>query len=250
MTVQKNTLQKTDKLNDHDIVQYLNEHHDFFEQHQSLLADMVLVHNSGSAISLIERQVSILREQKDEARSKLHSLIEVADKNEQLSRRFNALILALLDTKSFGQVIEFIQQRLVKDFDAHQVSIRVLKVANITSENTVASANANSDEGLAEAETGDELYLNLFGKVIENRTPVCGRLPIDQLELLFGEGHEKIRSVALIPLIKDTQSDCIGLLAIGSTEKNRFRADMGTLFLNHLSMVLSRVIERHVNRSS
>lgn len=234
MTVQKNTLPKSDKLTEHDIVHYLRDHPDFFEQHQSLLADMVLSHNSGTAVSLIERQVTILREQKDDARSKLHSLIEVADKNEQLSRRFNALILALLDTQSFGQVIEFIQQRLVKDFDAHQVSIRVLKNANITADNN------------AEAESSDEAYLNLFSKVIENRNPVCGRLPIDQLELLFGAGHEKIRSTALIPLIKDSQSDCIGLLAIGSTEKDRFRADMGTLFLSHLSMVLSRVIERHV----
>lgn len=234
MTVQKNTLPKSDKLTEHDIVHYLRDHPDFFEQHQSLLADMVLSHNSGTAVSLIERQVTILREQKDDARSKLHSLIEVADKNEQLSRRFNALILALLDTQSFGQVIEFIQQRLVKDFDAHQVSIRVLKNANITSDNST------------EAESSDEAYLNLFSKVIENRNPVCGRLPIDQLELLFGAGHEKIRSTALIPLIKDSQSDCIGLLAIGSTEKDRFRADMGTLFLSHLSMVLSRVIERHV----
>lgn len=236
MTVQKNTLPKTDKLTEHDIIQYLRDHPDFFEQHQNLLADMTLEHNSGSAISLIERQVAILREQKDDARSKLHSLIEVADKNEQLSRRFNALILALLDTQSFGQVVDFVQQRLVKDFDAHQVSIRVLKDAN---------AGSTKDE----KETGDEQYLNLFGKVIENRNPVCGRLPIDQLELLFGDGHEKIRSAALIPLVKDTQSECIGLLAIGSTEKDRFRADMGTLFLSHLSMVLSRVIERHVMRA-
>lgn len=237
MTVQKNIIPKADKLTEHDVVQYLRAHPDFFDHQQKLLAGMILVHNSGSAISLIERQVSILREQKDEARSKLHSLIEVADKNEQLSRRFNSLILALLDTRSFGQVIEFVQQRLVKDFDAHQVSIRVLKMANETVENTT------------DLDKSDELYTNLFSKVIENRKPVCGRLPIDQLELLFGDGHEEIRSAALIPLIKDTHSECMGLLAIGSADKTRFRADMGTLFLSHLSMVLSRVIERHVVRA-
>lgn len=237
MTVQNNTLPKTDKLTERDIAQYLREHPDFFEQHQSLLADMVLTHNSGSAVSLIERQVTILREQKDDARSKLHSLIEVADKNEQLSRRFNALILALLDTQSFGQVIEFVQQRLVKDFDAHQVSIRVLNNMSAPSED------------LNKIESDDEQYLSLFGKVIEKRNPVCGRLPIEQLELLFGDGHEHIRSAALIPLIKDAKSECIGLLAIGSSDKERFRADMGTLFLSHLSMVLSRVIERHVARA-
>lgn len=234
MTIQKNTLTKTDKFNELDIAQYLREHPDFFEQHQHLLSEMTLVHNSGSAISLIEKQVSILREQKEDAREKLRLLIEVADKNEQLSRRFNALILALLDTQSFGQVIEFIQQRLVKDFDAHQVAIRVLKDVNVEPQDSTTTVD------------DEEAYLNLFSKIIEKKTPVCGRLPIDQLELLFGDGHENIRSAALIPLIRDDKSKCIGLLAIGSADKDRFRSDMGTLFLSHLSMVLSRVIERHV----
>jgi len=237
MTVQKKTIQKDDKATEHDIVQYLRDNPNFFENHQDLLADMVLSHNTGSAVSLIERQVTILREQKEDARAKLHTLINVADKNEQLSRRFNALILALLDTQSFGHVIEFVQQRLVKDFDAHRVAIRVLK-------GTTATTNDVPDET-----SWDDSHLNLFGKVIENRLPVCGRLPIDQLELLFGDGYEKIRSAALIPLIKDDNSDCLGLLAIGSTDKDRFRADMGTLFLSHLSKVLSRVIERHVMRA-
>lgn len=236
MTTQKKSLTKADTIDEHDVVHYLREHPNFFEQQQKLLSEMVLTHNSGSAISLIERQVSLFREQKEEARSKLHALIDVADKNEQLSRRFNALILALLDTQSFGQVIEFIQQRLVKDFDAHQVVIRVLKNTHVDEKET----------SISDSVADDETYLKAFSKVIETKNPVCGRLSIEQLELLFGEGHENIRSAALIPLVRDAQSECIGLLAIGSLDKNRFRADMGTLFLSHLSMVLSRVIEQHL----
>ncbi len=236
MAIQKHTLAKQDKITEHDVVQYLREQPGFFEQHQDLLADMVLLHESGSAVSLIERQVSILREQKEDARTKLHSLIKVAEKNEQLSQRFNTLILALLDTQSFGQVIDFVQQRLVKDFDAHRVSIRVLKGSPI------------SQQQIPESASRDSYNLEIFDKVIENRKPVCGRLPMDQLEQLFNDDYEEIRSAALIPLIKDENSDCLGLLAIGSTDKNRFRADMGTLFLSHLSMVLTRVIEKHVAR--
>ncbi len=237
-SAQKKTPGKQDKTTEHDIVQYLRDHPDFFEQHQDLLADMVLVHESGSAVSLIERQVSILREQKADARAKLHALINVAEKNEQLSQRFNTLILALLDTQSFGQVIDFIQQRLVKDFDAHRVSIRVLKSSPV------------SQQEIPESASRDSYNLAVFDKVIENRKPVCGRLPLDQLEQLFNDDYEKIRSAVLIPLIKDDTSDCIGLLAIGSTDKDRFRADMGTLFLSHLSRVLTRVIEKHVVRSA
>ncbi len=234
MTVQKKTLPKQDKTTEHDIVQYLRDHPDFFEQHQDLLADMALLHESGSAVSLIERQVSILREQKDDARAKLHALINVAEKNEQLSQRFNRLILALLDTQSFGQVIDFIQQRFVKDFDAHSVSIRIIKGSLISQQQIPGSASS------------DNYNMEIFDKVIKNRKPVCGRLPMDQLEQLFVDDYEKIRSAVLIPLIKDDKSECLGLLAIGSVDKDRFRADMGTLFLSHLSMVLTRVIEKHV----
>lgn len=249
MSAQKNTLKENanaktrDKISEQDVVQYLKNHPDFFQQHSELLAQMSLEHNSGSAVSIIERQVSILREQKNEAHSRLHTLIEVADKNEQLSRRFNALILALLDTQSFGQVVDFVQQRLVKDFDAHQISIRILKGV------TIAPKDLPSKDQML-AIKWDKAYLSMFGKIIEQRTPVCGRLPLDQLELLFNDNFQQIRSAALIPLVKDDKSDCIGLLAIGSTDKDRFHAEMGTLFLSHLSQVLSRVIERHVRREA
>ena len=245
MSAQESTAKKTskaaDKLLEHDVAQYLKDHPDFFLQQPQLLADIKLEHQSGSAVSIIERQVSILRDQKEEARNQLHSLIDVADKNEKLSRRFNALILALLDTQSFGHVVDFVQQRLVKDFDAHKVAIRILNDV------TVAPKDLPSKEQMA-AIKWNEAYLNFFEKTLKNGKPVCGRLPIDQLELLFSSDYEQIRSAALIPLIKDEKSDCIGLLVIGSTDKNRFHAEMGTLFLTHLSQVLTRVIERHLMR--
>lgn len=246
MSAQKNTIEKSgkasEKILEQDVVQYLKEHTHFFEQHPNLLAGMTLEHNSGTAVSIIERQVSILREQKNEAHDRLHTLIDVADKNEQLSRRFNALILALLDTQSFGQVVDFVQQRLVKDFDAHQVSIRILKGVQ------VAPKDLPSKDQM-EAIKWDEAYLSMFTQIIDKGLPVCGNLPMDQIELLFNGNYEQVRSVALIPLVKDEKSNCIGLLAIGSADKDRFRADMGTLFLSHLSQVLSRVIERHVMRA-
>ena len=131
-------------------------------------------------------------------------------------------------------MIDFIQQRLVKDFDAHSVSIRVIKGSLISQQQIPGSASS------------DNYNMEIFDKVIKNRKPVCGRLPMDQLEQLFIDDYEKIRSAALIPLIKDDKSECLGLLAIGSIDKDRFRADMGTMFLSHLSMVLTRVIEKHV----
>ena len=62
------------------IVRFLRDHPDFFERHPELLADMLLPHETGSAVSLVERQVSVLREQWDDFKKKLQQLEEQIDK--------------------------------------------------------------------------------------------------------------------------------------------------------------------------
>ena len=45
-----------------DVASYLRENPDFFTDRDGLLAEMTVPHESGKAISLLERQVKILRE--------------------------------------------------------------------------------------------------------------------------------------------------------------------------------------------
>ena len=109
------------KDTERDIVRFLRDHPDFFERHQDLLADMLLPHETGGAVSLLERQVSVLREQRDDYKKKLQQLIKTAQKNEQLNNHVNALILALLDATSLEEVLEVVRTRLANDFDAEQL---------------------------------------------------------------------------------------------------------------------------------
>ena len=55
-------------LSDDDVVRYLRNHGDFFGRHPTLLTDLSLPHDSGQAISLVERQVAILRERNIDVR--------------------------------------------------------------------------------------------------------------------------------------------------------------------------------------
>jgi uncharacterized protein YigA (DUF484 family) len=41
---------------------YLREHPDFFEQHPDVLRDLKISHVGDGAVSLVERQVAVLRE--------------------------------------------------------------------------------------------------------------------------------------------------------------------------------------------
>ena len=228
--------QKIDiKDTERDIVRYLRDHPDFFERHQGLLADMLLPHETGGAISLLERQVSVLREQRDDYKKKLQQLIKTAQKNEQLNNHVNALILALLDAMSLEEVLEVVRTRLANDFDAEAVVVRLFNTGHPTMTR------------LPELVDWSEPVLGAFEKVIDGRKPVCGALKPGQLDALFSDQSDNIVSAALIPLVESASSSkCYGMLAIGSPDRNRFRADMGTVFLSQLGKVLTRVLKQHL----
>ena len=223
------------KDEERDIVRFLRDHPDFFEHHQDLLADMLLPHETGNAISLVERQVSVLREQRDEYKKKLQQLIKTAQQNEKLNNHVNALILALLDAETLDEVLQIVQTRLVNDFDAEAVVVRLFDTGHPTMSR------------IPELVDWSEPVMGAFEKVIEGRKPVCGALKPGQLDALFSDQSDNIVSAALIPLVVSVESrKCYGMLAIGSPDRNRFRADMGTVFLSQLGKVFTRVLKPHL----
>lgn len=226
---------KIDESLERDIIKFLETHPDFFERHPELLSSLRLPHASGQAISLIEKQVSVLRAQNTSLTKRLDRLVDNAKGNEKLSERINSLILSLLDADSLEAVIDIIEQRLSSDFNADAVVIRLF--------NTGHPAMAAHPEIL----DWDEPALGAFEKIIAGRKPICGSLKPGQLESLFNDDAGNIGSAALIPLIADDHSTtCYGMLAIGSHDHMRFRSDMGTMFLKHLGDMLARVLRKHL----
>src|SRR4030095_15223592 len=79
------------------IERYLGLNPDFFERHQPLLARMRLPHmRTGSTVSLVERQVEVLREQKSDAERRLAEFVAVARANDQLADRIHRFTRRLL----------------------------------------------------------------------------------------------------------------------------------------------------------
>ena len=220
---------------EHEMVRYLRDHPTFFEAHQDVLAGMVLSHETGSAVSLIERQVQILREQKDEQKRKLQSLISTAQINEKLNNNVNALILELLDASSLDDVLGVVEQRIRTDFEADAIVVKLL-----------ASGNDALKEH-AELTAWQQPALVIGEKVMTAREPVCGSFNSEQMQALFNDAD--IQSAGIVPLVKDKNSkNCYGIIAIGSYDPQRFRADMGTLFLSLLGQVLTRILTRHLEK--
>ena len=79
---------------------------DFFIRHAEVLAEMPIRHGSGGAVSLIERQVRVLRDNNQRLIQSLDDLLHTAWDNEQRVKSMNQLAEALIRADSLASVVE------------------------------------------------------------------------------------------------------------------------------------------------
>jgi uncharacterized protein len=213
-----------------DIAAWLKEHPDFFEQNPQILALMRVSHaGTGGAVSLIERQVSVLREQNKTLERKLVELVQIARANEQLSRQLHDFASELLGTKTLSDVIAVAQDKIRELFNTDFVALRLL---DAVSDDIALSMDEESLEGM-------------FEELLHNNKPVCGRLRAQQSEFLFSGNSGEIKSAALIPL---HAAGPLGLLALASRNPQQFNPSMGGLFLSHLGDLVSSALSVHARQ--
>lgn len=219
-----------ERVPEEDVIAYLRQNSDFFLNHPSLLEQIELTHACGEAISLIEAQVGVLREQNHKLRHRLRELITAARDNEQLSRQLHALTLKLLDCSELERVFSTIYESLRQDFNTDIAVIRLFVAPK-------QSVLVSGPEFV-----GDEPeVVKLFEKTLQANQPVCGILSSDQGRYLFDE--QPVASAALLPL---EASRPIGVLGIGSADPHRFRPNIGTMFLSQLREIVGRIIGRYL----
>lgn len=119
-TNSQNSLAKTDdlSLDDESVANFLMEHPDFFATHEDLLLGLRIPHKSGQAISLLERQVSLLRRKNDETQDKIKSFVENAKENDDLFEKTRTIVLNIINTISLDALSKLIEEKLQKEFDA------------------------------------------------------------------------------------------------------------------------------------
>jgi len=202
------------------VADYLAAHPDFLVRHPEVLAQIDIPHPTGDAISLIERQVHTLREQNRGYRAQLESLIQIARDNDALAKRLHRLTLALIETRSFDEVLNTLQDELRNLFGADAVEMKLF-----SGEELAAHA---SEAGPA-----------MFRDFIQGERPSCGPLPAEQMVYLFGPQAGETGSVALIPL---HAAPLVGVLAIGSHDPDRFSSGKSVDFLYRLADIVSATL--------
>ncbi len=230
MTTQANAEDCVPAPDAEQVSHYLSSHPEFFDSRPELLSTLKLNHDSGCAVSLIERQVQVLREQNHDLRRRLLELVEVARDNDRLSERIHRLTLDLLRAGSLVELLENLDHGLRNEFmaDATVVHLRAL------------DEQRQRETGARALQIDDALKALLPTPLVDNK-PQCGRLKHEQTEFLFGDQYAAIESAAVVPLGDYGEQ---GLLSIGSRESTRFNACMGTLFLSQLGELVACMLRR------
>ena len=90
----------SNELNDEVVREYLKDHSDFLQRNPDLLDHLHVSHASGSAVSLVEKQVSVLRERNVDIRHRLKTLTTHARDNDKLFEQTRALVIKMLEADS------------------------------------------------------------------------------------------------------------------------------------------------------
>ncbi|MGA7537897.1 MAG: DUF484 family protein [Steroidobacteraceae bacterium] len=222
------------KENEDDAVAaYLQHNPDFFERHQALLTRLRIPHaRGGSTISLVERQIEVLREKHAALEDKLAELVSVARANDAIAEKLHRFTRKLLCARSRADAVVLIEASLREDFDAlHSVLVLVGEYPDLTPQRFVRTV-AQDDAGLKSFET-----------LLASGKPRCGQARDTQREFLFGQDANDIGSVALVPIgqthAPSAPGSPLGVLALGSTDRDRFHPGMSTEFLARMADLIA-----------
>ncbi len=216
------------------VASYLAATPEFFDRQAQLLARIRLPDTRGSTstVSLVERQVEVLRERNRQLERKVSDFVEVARENDALGSRVLSMARRLIAAPDRAGAIAATEAALREDFGAGQ-SVLVLNAARVTP--------GMPESRFLRVVAAEAPELRSFDTLFSSGKPRCGQLRDSQREFLFGADAPTIGSVALVPLGGKAG---YGLLACGSPDSERFNPTMSTDFLAHIGDLIAAALAR------
>ena len=206
-----------------DVALYLQQHPDFFQNHVELLEQLSIPHPSGTAVSLVTKQLELLRNKHREQEARLTELIDIAKANDLTCSRLHQLTLALLNAATLAEVILALETVLKNSLDIDFVELRLIQTC----------PNPAWVHWFIEPNSED---MKPFMRELGSGQIKCARPTLAQAKVLFADLALEVNSCAIIPM---KIADTTGILAIASREAGKFHYSKGQLFLTQLSELVS-----------
>ena len=242
-------------LSTDEVIGYLTSNPEFFVSNQDVLARLRVPHNSGPAVSLIEKQVSVLRGKCGQLETSLRDFIAVARQNESLHQRLHKLIQEIITAATIEDIVRLTQTRLRDNFSAENVHIMLIAPSpkraprrkasepkgTASKIATRKSAKLPSVEGATMVRSNDK-RVREFADIFANGHTVCGMPTTAQLQAMIGKSYADVASAAIIPLHFERR---LGVVMLTSKDESRFNVRKGVMFLNQMGDLLGRRIHSY-----
>lgn len=234
MSTQRNPEYLEDEIPEQAVCDFLEANPDFFERHGALLNSLHIPHGTGGAVSLVERQVSMLRQKELKLQRQLKELIEVARANDVLSEKIHRMTLELLASSDLPSTVAGVEEAMRSGFGADQ-SVLILF-------GDPALFGDVSGGRFFRVVERDDPALQPFETFLKGNGPRCGQARDTQRAFLFHGDADEIGSLALVPL---GNKSAIGFLAIGSSDVDRFHPGMSIDYLSRVGDLVACALKRY-----
>jgi len=224
--------EKVPAFDEQEVAAYLRTQPDFLLRHPELLEQLEINHSAGSAVSLIERQVDLLRGKNLRLEDRLSHLLSNAAENERRATSVHRLARTLIRAPSLAAVITGLKTCMREDFGIDEVFVGVN--ANLYKRNDIEHFAPLEPEGL---------LVRTLDNFLRTRLIECGPLDPVRAKLLFPKAEEPLLSAAIVPLEKEKS---LGLLALGSKDAERFQPRQGKLFLEMTAELVAAALRARV----
>lgn len=209
----------SDNLDPKAVEAFLRAHPNFLQDRPGLLAVLNLPHGGEGAVSLVERQVSVLRERNIASRQKLAELSDISRENDRLLDATRNTILALLAGENRADLSRIWLDQVTGTFKAEMGALVWLD-----------GSSDSAEEAL------------ITDKLVRQSSGFSGVLRPEEMQAVFGTAATE-GSAALVAI--RSGEDHIGVLGVGSHDTQRYRPEHGTLFLDYLAEVIGQLPACH-----
>jgi uncharacterized protein YigA (DUF484 family) len=212
-----------------DVALFLTQNPDFFDRHPEVLTALAVPHpQNGQAVSLVERQTSMLRDRIKSLEMRLADMIRHGEENDAIADRLVRWARALLAQTEPAQLPNTLLDELMTQFNVPFGGLRLWGTAPTYS-------------ALDWAQPASDDIIRLANSM---QAPFCGsNVGFEVAEWMAAEPG-MIKSLSMMPLRVGAGSEAFGMLALGSPDPERFQITMGTAFLSRIAELASAALAR------
>jgi uncharacterized protein YigA (DUF484 family) len=183
----------------------------------------------GTTVSLIERQVALLRDRQHEWQRQFRHLVAGVKDQERIQDQMHRVALGVTGMATLDELFDELPRLLRELFSLERAVLRI----------GVKSRRDGARPELVRA--GDGHYETLCERVRQHSWTGAEGLPRGLPEFLFGAERERIGSCALVPLGRRAAQ---GVLALGAASRERFAPDQGTMYLDRMGEIIGAALKR------